>query len=147
MALCQDGAGLASTNLAIQGQPQEPDDPMGIVIGPSGTGPASTVNSQTVNIQNNISIVNGQTEEMVVAAHLRAQEADQRRLQAEIRCHQLEMNAEVEKVKFHDLRTEAVIFASKAQQVAQAKADGNLVFAEQALERARTIGCRQSKGA
>ena len=56
---------------------------------------------------------------------------------AEIRCHQLQMDAEVEKVKFHDLRTDAVIFAGKAQQAAQAKADENLAFAEQALERSK----------
>ena len=134
----QTGAASDSTRLAIHGKPPVPDDPMGIVTRPSGADPVSTsVNSQTFNIQNNFSIVNGQTQELAEAAQLRAQEADQRRLQAETRCHQLELSAEVEKVRHSEMRTDAIILASKAQQEAQARVDDALKHAELQLENAK----------
>ena len=73
---------------------------------------------------------------MAEAARILVLNSNQRRLQPETRCQQMEISAELEKALNSEMHTEAIILASKAQQEAQARVDEVPRRAEQQLEQA-----------
>ena len=68
---------------------------------------------------------------MAEAATLRTHGEQQRRRQAEVQIHQLQMDAEREHTKNSVMRTEAIISVSEAQKFAQTQVDEVLKQAEQ----------------